>query len=96
MNSNSHLHQDVMPRIDKPHQAGQNASHEQEELGPKLHSLPLTTESPNFSVFSIATDFWEHRPNLELWFLKSHQTRWSLELSSMKSRMVLWSMWYYA
>lgn len=45
MNSNTDLYQDDMPRIDKAAQAGQTVSHEQEELGPKLHSLSLTTET---------------------------------------------------
>lgn len=57
MNSNLDLHQDYMPRIDNPHQAGLSVSHKHKELGPKLHSLYLTTESLNLSTFSIITDY---------------------------------------
>lgn len=57
MNSNTDLYQDDMPRIDKAAQAGQTVSHEQEELGPKLHSLSLTTETLNLPIFSITTDY---------------------------------------
>lgn len=45
MNSNSDLRQDDMTRTDIPHQGGQTVTHEQDESGPKIHSLYLTTES---------------------------------------------------